>query len=176
MTLEKYEYDTYFRELRDSLRACEGDCKDIVLKIPDFLDLFVELLRETEGVGKEERRMINATIGYTLAPYDVKPEKKDCGPDKLGMEKRMPLWVEERDMRVRNSGDYIDDAFLCTEVLSRLEGRVDEELVNSRWESDEDVFKLAEEMRERLRKELNEETEKVVNKYAGLKKNNVLPV
>lgn len=170
MTLEKYEYDTYFEELRDSLKSCEGDYKEIVLKIPDFLDLFVELLRETERIGKEERRMINAAIGYTLAPYDVNPEKSKKEEDKIGLLKRIPYWAKKQGTKTRRTEEYIDDAYICAEILSRLKTSLDKDLIKSKWEGEENIFELVEEINEKLGEKLDKGTREAIIEYSGLDK------
>lgn len=167
MSLRDSEYDTYFEKMRDCLEFSAGPYRNIVAKLPDFLDLFVELLRDLENVEEKERKLINAAIAYILAPYDVKPEKKTKKKNLL-LVRRTPIWYKVNVTKVRNTEGYIDDVFLCSEVLMRLRGTLDEETIKSRWEGDEDIIELTCQINEELGESLDAETRKAILRYAGI--------
>lgn len=168
MSSQDHEFDTYFETLRKVLNTSSGRCKEIVIKIPDFLDLFIELMRDSENVGRKERKLLSASIAYVLVPYDVKPEKKKEEDESSFVLKRVPFWAKKPGTISRNTEGYIDDAFLCSEVLLRLREFLDEQLIKSKWTGQEDVLELAKEINEELKQKLNEETRENILNFTGL--------
>lgn len=169
MSSREHEFETYFGVLKRRLKTCSGRCEEIVIKIPDFLDLFIELMRDSEKVGGKERKLLSAAIAYVFVPYDVKPqmEEKETNGN-LFVLKEVPSYAKTPKPESVSTEGYIDDAFLCSEVLLRLKEPLPKELIETKWKGEENIFKLAKEINKELKQELEEETRKNILKFIGL--------
>lgn len=114
----KEEYKGYYDFLKGEMDRFKGSFDEYVLYVPDFFRLLCRLL--DEDLGREDRRKINSALAYFVIPTDVIPEEI-YGP--MG---------------------YIDDIYLCSRVLKELGDKYGMELLQSKWEAEEDLDEVLE--------------------------------
>lgn len=103
----------YYDFLKYELDNFQGDFDGFILYIPDFFKLLCDLLNE--DVDKEDRRIINSALAYFVVPNDVIPEEI-YGP--MG---------------------YVDDVFVCVNVIRKLQEKYGTEKLARLWNCDEEL-------------------------------------
>lgn len=114
----KRDYKGYYDFLKEEMSRFKGSFEEYILYVPDFFRLLCKLL--DEDIEREDRRKINSALAYFVVPNDVIPEEI-YGP--MG---------------------YVDDICLCSLVLKELREKYGAELLQSKWEFDEDLDKVLE--------------------------------
>jgi uncharacterized membrane protein YkvA (DUF1232 family) len=107
--------DTYYNFLKEQMQMFKDQGKEfdeVILYIPEYFRLLSDLL-DQDIVDKDARMLVNAALGYFVAPDDVLPDDT-YGP--MG---------------------YIDDTFMCCHVLKILFAEY-KDLIYRLWASDED--------------------------------------
>ena len=135
----------YYEYLKDEILSFKGNYERFVDYIPEFFRLLCNLLNE-KGISREDRLMINAALAYFVTPLDVIPED------------------------IYGPAGYIDDVFICTVVLKRIESKYGDKILIRNWEDDEeDVIQAIHESYEKSKRILEDKGLKErVLKYAGL--------
>lgn len=133
----------FYETLDEQVKDYRGEFDDMIYLCPEFFRLFTNLL-EDKRVARRFKPIINATIAYFVAPYDVIPEEV-YGP--IG---------------------YMDDLFLCAYSLEHLlkDGLKDDVIMDA-WEGEGDIMPLIEEVLTRAREEIDGKEEKILD-YVGL--------
>lgn len=140
----KRDYKGYYDFLKEEMSRFKGSFEEYILYVPDFFRLLCKLL--DEDIEREDRRKINSALAYFVVPNDVIPEEI-YGP--MG---------------------YVDDIYLCSLVLKELSKKYGAELLQSKWECDEDLDTVLEISYRKSSKILEEkQVLEEVLEYSGLR-------
>lgn len=103
----------YYDFLKEELNQYAGDFDRSILHVPDFFRLLCGLL--DEDLTTEDRRLINSALAYFVVPNDVIPEN------------------------IYGPVGYVDDLYVCARVLMVIKEKHGLEMLESHWQTDEDL-------------------------------------
>jgi uncharacterized membrane protein YkvA (DUF1232 family) len=118
--------------------------KEIIKYAPEIFRLFVNL-RADSKVSEKSKHFINTVIAYFIAPFEVIPEK-ETGP-----------W------------GYLDDLFLSSLTLKKLENEIGYEALEKNWDGDEDLKEIVKRIYETAKGWLDGMEDSIITQ-AGLSK------
>ena len=106
-------FKSYTDFLRTEIDQYSGDYDYLILYLPDLFNMLCDLLN-TE-IKKEDRIKVSCALAYFVTPCDIIPEEE------FGLE------------------GFVDDVFLVCFVLSEIKDRYGIGLLESLWNSEEDL-------------------------------------
>ncbi|RMF88761.1 MAG: DUF1232 domain-containing protein [Methanobacteriota archaeon] len=133
----------FYEMLVESVRDYKGDFKEVVKLTPEIFKLFTNLL-EDPLVPASGKPIINAAIAYFVAPFDALPEE------------------------VYGPVGYLDDLFLATWALKKLEEIVGYAVLENNWEGEEELSTVIDEVHRRTKAVISEVEEDILD-YVGLR-------
>ncbi len=145
MSPEKNEtslFEKYYQTLKESLNDYQGELSEIIKHTPDMYKLFINLFQDPD-VPPKSKHIINATILYFISPIDIVPEEY-YGP--MG---------------------YLDDLFLCTWSLKKLEQEIGLEILEKNWEGEEKLDTIIDKTYNKTKENIKG-MEKDILMYVGL--------
>jgi uncharacterized membrane protein YkvA (DUF1232 family) len=132
----------YYEMLQESVRDYKGEFQKIIRLTPNIFKLFTNLL-EDPLVPAGNKPTINATIAYFVAPFDALPEE------------------------IYSQIGYLDDLFLASWSLKKLEEQVGYAVLENNWEGEEELSIVIDEVYNKTREVIGE-MENDILEYVGL--------
>lgn len=132
----------FYELLQEHVSGYDGKYHEIVGLTPDIFKLFVNFL-EDPMVKASSKPLINATIAYFVAPFDAIPEE------------------------IYGPVGYLDDLFLASWVLRKLEEEVGYAVLVNNWEGDRELSEVVDEIYEKTRGVIKDLEADILD-YAGL--------
>lgn len=136
------EFKDFYDLLKENLKSYTGDYEKFIDYGPELFKLLTEILNN-EKLGTNERLKVNAAIAYFVVPYDIIPEQ------------------------IYGPYGYVDDIYLCTYVLKEILDVYGYEILNEKWDFDDDLQKILELCYIKSKKIVGEDA-KAILIYSGL--------
>lgn len=130
--------------LREELEGYDGLYADELRQVPVLFDYFTALV-EDQRLPRSARELCNAALAYFVLPYDVMPETA------LG------------------AFGFMDDLYLCVDVLHRLLGRTQlGPVLSEHWDREQPLHELVDQLRRRCHQVIGAEDREQILALAGL--------
>lgn len=142
------QFRNFYDVLRDNLDSYRGEYERFVDYGPDIFKLLSDILNE-KSLPSKLRIKICVVLGYFVVPFDILPEQ------------------------IYGPHGYVDDIFLCTYVIKKIEEEMGYEFLDNTWEGDEDLNDVLDVCYEQSVKILNDKTDMILD-YVGFNEKELL--
>jgi uncharacterized membrane protein YkvA (DUF1232 family) len=140
---DKYKFEEI---LRNEIIHYRGKFADQVWLVPDLYRMFSNLLEDSR-VDSESRHLITAALAYFITPFDLFPEE------------------------IYGAEGYLDQAFICLWVISRLQDELPEHVISEAWEGEGEISGIVSEELAGLKETVSNEGAEQIYRYLGLTAN-----